>query len=386
MNDYIYKTPDGTRDFLFEECEIHNHVKLALSGVFKSRGYQEVITPALENYDLFSLQSAGLLQEDMYKLVDGKGHLLVLRPDITMPIARLASTRLKDEELPIRLFYNQRVFRVNQSFKGKRNEINQSGVELIGAEGLLADLEILTMAIESLRACKVKDFTIEIGHAGIFKKLAEALPATIAVKERIRAYIENKNYSALEDELDRLEESRTVNALKNLPRMFGGNEVLEMLEALCGDIVCDEISALNNLLNALNPVYGDKIRLDLGLVHRNNYYTGMVFQGYTKGSGESVVSGGRYDKLFSEFGKDIPAIGFAVNTDFLYDQLTTEIKKSDLLIFAVKGAEMQALEYMNSQIEKGNTCEIMPYKSDEQVENTIKKRGVKKYIVIGRVS
>ena len=137
MQKYITKTPDGTRDLLFEECELHSQVKNRLSALFMSRGYYEVVTPALEYYDLFSLPGAAFSQTEMIKVTEQGGRLLVLRPDSTMPIARLVSTRLKDAPLPIRLHYAQKVYRVAPGLKGRSNEITQSGVELIGAEGLL---------------------------------------------------------------------------------------------------------------------------------------------------------------------------------------------------------------------------------------------------------
>lgn len=389
MSEYIYKTPDGTRDFLFEECEAHNSIKIMLANLYENRGYHEVITPVLENYDLFNLESASLTQEEMYKLTDRSGHLLVLRPDITMPIARLASTRLKDAALPLRLYYTQKVFRVNPSLKGRRNEINQSGIELIGASGVLSDLEVITTALNALCKCGIDDLTIEIGHAGIFKKLTESLPADELVKERIRGYIESKSYSSLEDELSDLPETDAVKALRYLPRLFGGKEVIGTARELCGSTINEELDYLSLLLDCLEEEYGDKIRLDLGIVHRNNYYTGMVFRGYIKGSGQTVVSGGRYDKLLSEFGKDWPAIGFAINIDAIAENQRS-IKHSSsaqpkyFIIFAEDGYEMKALKYMDSEIENGIVCQILPYNNKKSALEIAKIRNAEKYAVVGK--
>ena len=389
VSEYIYKTPDGTRDFLFEECESHNRIRILLANLYANRGYNEVITPVLENYDLFNLESATLTQEEMYKLTDRSGHLLVLRPDITMPIARLASTRLKDEALPLRLYYTQKVFRVNPSLKGRHNEINQSGIELIGASGVLSDLEVITTALNALCKCGIDDLTIEIGHAGIFKKLTESLPADESVKERVRKHIESKSYSSLDEELSNLPDSDAVKALRYLPRLFGGREVIETARNFVGSLIDEELDYLSLLFDCLEAEYGDKIRLDLGIVHRNNYYTGMVFRGYIKGSGQTVVSGGRYDKLLSEFGKDWPAIGFAINIDAIAENQRNikhhaNVQPKCFVVFAEDGYEMKALKYMDNQISSGTVCQILPFENVDSAVGFAKVRNADKFAVVGK--
>ena len=110
-------TPEGTRDLLFEECAAKRTIQERFTGIFESYGYSEVITPGLEFYDLFNGKVRYYPPETMYKLVDCKNRLMVLRPDNTMPIARLAATRLKEEPLPLKLFYNQSIFMVNPKNK-----------------------------------------------------------------------------------------------------------------------------------------------------------------------------------------------------------------------------------------------------------------------------
>lgn len=147
MKRYLKSTPEGTRDLLFGECDARKKVEANLARLFKSRGYNKVITPALEYYDVYSSESAGFSQESMYKLTDKHGRLLVLRPDNTMPIARIVSTRLREAKLPIRLYYTQNVFSCRQSMAGFSNESVQAGIELIGASGLRSDLEVIATAI-----------------------------------------------------------------------------------------------------------------------------------------------------------------------------------------------------------------------------------------------
>ena len=137
----------------------------------------------------------------MFKLSDSKGRLMVVRPDSTLPIARMTATRLQNEVLPIRLYYNQRVYRNNRGLTGRSNEVMQTGIELLGISGKRADLEIITTAIEALTRC-VPDFRIELGHAGFFKALLNKLPVSDNEREDIHSFIEAKNYSALNSFLD----------------------------------------------------------------------------------------------------------------------------------------------------------------------------------------
>ena len=127
---------------------------------------------------------------------------MVVRPDSTLPIARLTATRLQNELKPLRLFYTQKVYHNYPSLRGRNNEINQSGIELLGASGVRADLEVLSTAVEALSRC-VPDYRIELGHAGFFRALAKELPIDDEVRETIRSSIEQKNYAALDTILDR---------------------------------------------------------------------------------------------------------------------------------------------------------------------------------------
>lgn len=387
MNKFIYKTPDGTRDYLFEECDIQNRIRFRLSALFNGRGYHQVITPVLEHFDLFSKPSAGLVQEEMYKLVSHTGHLIVLRPDTTMPIARLVSTRLKDAPLPIRLHYTQKVFRFNPDYKGRNNEITQSGIELIGAEGMTADIELIHTAARALDAVGIKDYKIEIGHAGVFKALCADLDASEDDKERIRIAIESKSYSTLEDILSAMPNSRAVRALKILPRLFGGAETLDTAAKLFGDIAAEELGYLRTLIDTLAPEFGSKVTVDLGLVHRNNYYTGVVFRAYATGSGETAVSGGRYDTLFGEFGMNLPAVGFAVDnmvlSEILLNNYQPEQDQEKHLVYAEDGYVMQALAYIDELTEKGAVSELMNIADLTDAKTAAAQRGATYIDVVG---
>ena len=196
---YTINTPEGTRDRLFAECRERRQVQRELTALFQRRGYAEVSTPEVEFYDLFLQSGNPMPQESMLKIIDRSGKIMVMRPDCTTPIARVAATKLKTLPLPQRLFYDQTVFRSGQEHKGGSSEIAQCGVELIGAAGWKADLEMVALAVDALGACGVKDYHVELGHVGFFRDLASRVDMPAAVIEQMRVLIEGKNFAALND-------------------------------------------------------------------------------------------------------------------------------------------------------------------------------------------
>lgn len=383
MKRYSKVTPEGTRDLLFEECSARKKVETALSDLFKKLGYQRVITPTIEFFDVFDRESAGMRAETLYKLTDRRGRLLVLRPDNTMPIARLVATRLKDMPMPVRLYYSQNVFRVHPGMSGRSDEIYQSGIELIGASGIRADLEVITTAVEALNRCGAPDFCLEISHAGIFHAIVSRLHVDAETREDLTQLIESKNYAALNDILDKIGDSPETRAIRRLPRLFGGVEVLDEAKEL---IHSEEASAALNYLRQLyhrlsSLESGAKVRIDLGQVHRSNYYTGVVFRGYIEGSGITVLSGGRYDGLTEEFDVPLPATGFGVEVDALAKAMlqrgeVAPPSKADVLVFGADGKEIQAVAYASSLSEKGLSGENCVCATVEEAKAYAIARGI----------
>ena len=357
-------TPEGTKDFLFEEAAVREEVETLLHTLFKARGFSEVITPGLEFLDVFSVKGHSIPVEYMYKLSDHKGRLMVLRPDSTMPIARLWSTRLRSEQLPLRLSYNQTVYSQNRTLTGRSDEVKQAGVELIGAAGLRADLEMTSLSVQALQRCRQQNFRIEIGHIGIFNALVDALGLDDAVREQLRLYIEAKNYPALNDLLDTFGSRHEAGVLKQLPRLFGGDGVFPEAEALLKGTDAEQpLSYLRSLYSKLDELgLGDCVTVDLGIVNRTDYYTGIVFKGYIEGHGEEVLSGGRYDRLVGQYGEETPAIGFAVNVDAVARALlrneSAERKATQVLVFADTGCEIEALHVLDRLVDEGRTVEF----------------------------
>ena len=389
MRNYDLITPEGTKDLLFGEAIARRKVENDLLGLFKSRGYSEVITPGLEFFDVFNLNSQYFPQENLYKLTDSKGRLLVMRPDSTMPIARVAATRLKDSPLPMKFCYDQTVYRTEPALKGRSDEIVQTGIELIGSELRIADLEVISTAIDSLRMLG-KPFSLEIGNIGIFKALADKLDVSDKFKEKIRRRIETKNFPALNDLLDSLGSSPVIDALKKLPALFGGEEVFEKAEALMSD---EKISLL---LDELREIYrtaseicgGDgEITVDLGLVNKTDYYTGLIIKGYLQGHGEEVLSGGRYDRLISEFGYDVPAVGFAVNVNAIAKVIEKngEIPSSpapDAIVYAESGFEAEAFKVSGKLRAEGLVVETALFEDLESVRAYARERKIAKVVVV----
>ena len=388
-NDLI--TPEGTRDLLFNDCIARREVEMKLAALFKSFGYSEVVTPGIEFYDLFSGSSRHFRQERMYKLTDSKGRLIAIRPDSTIPIARLASTRLAEAVLPLRLFYNQAVYENNALLKGRSDEIFQSGIELIGGEDTeRADYEVMCLALEALRSFDADNFRFEIGDIGYFKELVSKLEADEATREEIRLLISAKNYPALNDILDEVGPAPVAAALKALPRLFGGAEVFDKAAALFTDDRIDAILLhLREVYSKLSELgYGGKISVDLGIVSHVDYYTGIVFKGYLSGVGQSVLKGGRYDGLLGEFGRPCPAVGFGVNCDdaanyLRKNDLAPTISAPDCIIFAESGSPADAVAFAKSLVADGKTAEIGLHSSLEATKAYAEKRGIHTVYVIG---
>ena len=382
MKKYNKITPEGTKDLLFEECLARRYVEQTLSDVFSSRGFNEVVTPGLEFYDVFDPDFSGISQETMYKMSDRHGRLMVMRPDSTIPIARLTATRLQTLPKPVRLYYNQKIYRSNPGLTGRNNEATQTGIELLGAPGRRADLEVIVTAVEALSRC-VPNFRLELGHAGFFRALAAQLPIGDDLREDIRSTIESKNYAALNTILDQLENSRSVDAMRRLPRLFGGEEVFAQAAPLCSDETSSKTLAyLHELYQALVELgLGDRMIVDLGLVQRNDYYTGVIFSAYVENVGDAVLLGGRYDKLLAQFDTPMPAVGFGVNVDGLAELLLKQGKipaatPVEVLVHSDEGYKIKALQYASRLAGQGCKCESSVFETREEALHYAKVRGI----------
>ncbi|MBR2454953.1 MAG: ATP phosphoribosyltransferase regulatory subunit [Clostridia bacterium] len=386
MKNYSKITPEGTKDYLALESRAIRCAEKRLSALYKSKGYQKVMTPTIEFFDVFNRESSGYSPENLYSLTDSYGRLLVLRPDSTLPIARLASTRLQNAVLPLRIYYNQNVFLRQKNLTGRSDESTQSGIELMGVGGIRADLEVIATAVEAIECCTAADFKLEIGHAGFFKDLCNNLNVDDETISAIYDCVESRNFVSLNKILDKIGENSVTDCIRNLPRYFGGLDIIEKAKQI--GIGNESLEYLKELYVQLEKMgLSDKIIIDLSLVNRTNYYTGIIFKGYLDGSGISVVSGGRYDLLAGEFGKDMPSTGFGIETGALASVMISrnEVEEEIVPQIIVWGADnyiTNALEYSKTLRSKEIFCEMSDFSSAEETVEYAKQKGIKTVCII----
>ena len=385
MYEWSKSVPSGMKDYLFGDAAKRRRLEGDISEVLECRGYHEVITPVLEFYDVFSECAGAFKQEDMYKMFDADGRILVLRHDMTTPIARVVTTKLKDAFYPLKFYYKQSVVRSNGAFRGKRDEVAQCGAELIGEEGVRADLEIIASAIESMRACVKDSFRIELGHIGFYEAAAQQLAGYNCDLDGIRDGLADNDFAALDELLKGLPPDNTgVKMIKSLPRLFGDISVLEKAREIsndCADGVIDKLELLYYMLKELG--YDKYISFDLGVVHNINYYTGLVFRGYVEGAGDACLNGGRYDRLMERFGPQMPAVGFAVNLDSVAEtaQGTNCDLSPDIVIHYDDGCERRAYELLKKYAAQGLICEISVFDSPEKSYKYAVKRNTRQRFI-----
>jgi ATP phosphoribosyltransferase regulatory subunit len=315
--------PGGVRDLLSGEARQKRELENNLLELFQLWGYQEVVTPTFEYYDVLAPALGDLLPDQLYRFIDDQGRITVLRPDMTTPIARLVSARLIDKEFPQRLCYAANVFR-RESHSGRQREYYQAGVELLGAAGPDADAEVISLAAESMKLAGVKEFQITVGHVDVLAGVLQG--AGFSTKERKQAEIALSKKDLVTWEglvADSHLSPERKDAFASLPYMHGGVEVLNQLAGLIQDEPAQKgLASLCRVWEILSD-YGfrEQVKIDLTLLRGLGYYTGLVFECYVNGVGYPVCGGGRYDQLLANFGYPCPATGFALTIDRVMEVL-----------------------------------------------------------------
>lgn len=332
MKNQLLHTPEGVRDIYNEECEKKLELQDRLHKALKRHGYHSIQTPTFEFFDIFGKEVGTIPSSELYKFFDREGNTLVLRPDITPSIARSAAKYFMDEEMPIRLSYMGNTFINNHSYQGRLKESTQLGAELIGDDTVDADAEMIAMAIDALKSSGLKDFQISVGHVEFFRGLMEAAGFSEEQEEVIRELIANKNFFGVEEEISDCSMNQNLKELFGmLGTIYDNAASFEEAKTYAADYprVYKAIRRLEDL-DAVLKIYGvDKyVTYEFGMLSSYHYYTGVIFAGYTYGSGEPVVKGGRYDKLLTYFGKDAASIGFAI----VVDQLMAAISRQKIEI------------------------------------------------------
>lgn len=348
-----FEKPLGMRDTFPEIYEKIETVRQTGQQFLRQRGFEFVKTPTLEYYDTVGKASA-TYELSLFKLVDNQGNTLVLRPDMTTPIARLASSKLLKEKIPLRLAYFANVFRAQQMEGGRPAEFAQMGVEIIGDGTVYTDAEVIITAIQLIQSYGIDSFKITIGHAGILNCILKDYTENEVQASKLRKLLVERNYVGFEEAvvqfdlpktksdalLQFISEATTIAKIDDIEKYVGKNNALEYMKDLY------ELITIANL--------SEYVAFDFTLSSHMNYYTGMLFELFAQGSGFPLGNGGRYDGLLKEFGSEVGATGFGIRVDRLLEVLpTTKSEDETVAIIFGENQFKQALELANDYRNEG---------------------------------
>lgn len=372
-------TPDGVRDIYSAEYRKKNELENKLQKVFGLYGYHNVQTPMFEYFDVFGKEVGTIPSKELYKFFDREGNTLVLRPDITPSIARMATTLYDTEKLPIRLCYKGNTFINHSSYRGRLHETTQAGAELIGLDSVEADAEMVAMAVESLKEVGLGDFQIHIGNVEFFESFITETGLDKEKELKLREFISNRNYFGVDELLQNANTKETTKvAFQVLPELIGGVEILR--EAKKYALNSRTLEALKRLeaLYELLTAYGVEkyVTFDLSMSGTYGYYTGIIFHGYTYGTGDAIVKGGRYDHLLEKFGKASPSIGFVIVVDellnaFARQKLPIPYKNKNTFILYDANRQAEAIKLAKEFRANGKPTELVLKREDKKIEEYI---------------
>lgn len=300
------RLPAGVRDWLPQEFAYKREIEETIRRVFRTWSYAEVLTPTFESSESLERGLGEKLMQQTFRFTDPLGSQLALRTEMTTPIARVVSARLRNATLPLRLSYIATGFRYEEPQLGRMREFTQAGAELIGAPGVDAEAEALFMAIETLDATGLSDACFDINDAAIVDGVLESAGHSGDVLRRYKKLIADRNVVAIEDE-----------SIRRLTMTRGRDDIVGLIRSMCK--TPESLAAVQRLERILERAavlgYRDRINIDFALLRDLEYYTGFVFEGYIGDLGFSLCGGGRYDSLLPRFGYDVPAIGWMVGVE-----------------------------------------------------------------------
>ena len=302
-----FYTPDGFTDQLPGVCAFKRELEARLRNLFLMNGYDEIETPGIEYFDVYK---SFVAEEELYKFTDGKGRLLCTRYDGTIPVARYAAGR--NDTLPIRLSYIENMYRAGQIGGGKQSGFTQAGIELLGASGSKSDAEVLALAIKSALELGLTDLQVSVGQVQFFKGLSRQLGLSGETIAKVKAAISNRDSVTIE-KLDLSREDKDT--LLMITESGGTYDTIDnMLPRVTDEGAKAALGNIKEILDIMERYgYLKYVSVDLGLIESIDYYTGMVFKGYTYEVGFPVFGGGRYDDVSKTFGKDMAAVGFSIS-------------------------------------------------------------------------
>lgn len=318
-----FEKPLGMRDTFPRIYEKMERVRQIGRQFLRSRGFDFIETPTLEYYDTVGKASA-ISDKSLFKLVDSQGNTLVLRPDMTTPITRVATSKLLKEKIPLRLAYAANVFRAQQMEGGRPAEFGQMGIEIIGDKSVFADAEVLITAIELMKAFGIESFQLTVGHAGVLHDILNDYTDHEEQREMLRNLLVERNYVGFEEAvqefhlpvtkanalLEFINEATNLASIEDMEKYVRKNDGIEYMKQL------------SRLIDECN--LSRYVSFDFTLSSHMNYYTGMLFEIFASGSGFPLGNGGRYDGLLHLFESDVGATGFGIRIDRLLEVLPKE--------------------------------------------------------------
>ena len=375
----VLHTPEGVRDIYNVECGKRLALEGRLKKVFHLYGYHDIQPPTFEYFDVFGKEIGTIPSKDLYKFFDKDGNTLALRPDITPSIARAVATLYKEEELPIRLCYTGNTFVNHSNYQGRLRETTQMGAELMGDDSVEADAEMLALVIESLLTIGLKEFQLNVGNVDFFQSLIEDACLDEEAEERVRELINNRNYFGVEEFLESIQVKRSSKeAFAALNELVGGVDILVHAKNIAPNSKgVMAIRRLEKIYDTLK-LYGVEkfVNFDLSMTGTYGYYTGIIFRGYTFGTGDAIVKGGRYDHLIEKFGKQSPSIGFAIVLDELMNALTRQkirivyTRKNTMIIYD-EGKQREAIALAKDFRRKAKNAELIKKDKGKLLEDYV---------------
>jgi ATP phosphoribosyltransferase regulatory subunit len=324
----IHPIPSGTRDVLPEETREVRAITDTLRGVFELHDYGEVYTPALE-YESVLARADMAEAQPAYRVFDESGAVLVLRSDMTVPIARVVATRYAASEPPLRFCYFAHCYRGVRPQRGQPRELLQAGIELIGSPAPQGTAEALTVLCHALDTVGLKDYRVGLGDASLFPALMSSLQVHEPVRASLLEALVRRDFVSLEHTLADIGlPEAAAEVLLDVPQRRGGPELLRNVPAAA----IESVTGLRRVYELLEPAVAERVIFDLGLVRNIGYYTGAVFEVYDPALGAPLGGGGRYDELLGRFGREMPAVGFALGVDRLHMALAGEERGTGALL------------------------------------------------------
>jgi len=329
-NNLNEKLPTGFRDIFPVESEERNNIRAVIKKEFELWGYGEVKTPVVEFTKNISAGVGKNWKNKLINFFDFDGSLVSLRTDMTVPIARFTGMRIKENQLPVRFCYFANSFRRSGLQKGEKREYNQAGLEFIGSDSYMCDVETLNIIVNILNNLVNDNFLIGLGDACITEALYSWLAINDEGREHIRENLISRNYVAIREYLFKIDRDKADIFLN----LIKPEKDIEKIVLILNDI--KDIAVSQSFLN-LKTVYemlkeldiSRHFIIDLGILRDFDYYTGLIFEAYSSNINAILGSGGRYDRLIRKFGLDAAATGFALDIDILHKSM----KESNLSLF-----------------------------------------------------